>query len=69
MSWWRNFALSMPVIIGWAMLSWWIVEKPALNLRGPLLALEDIGLRFAGAIPLGRRLLPYTGAPQRKKVA
>lgn len=69
MSWWENLALSLPLIGAWAALSWWLVEKPALSLRGPLLAAEDLAIRMSHALPLGRRLLPFTGAPQTRKAA
>jgi peptidoglycan/LPS O-acetylase OafA/YrhL len=31
--WWLNFAISTPIALGIAMLSWHLVEKPALTLK------------------------------------
>jgi peptidoglycan/LPS O-acetylase OafA/YrhL len=32
--WWMNAALSLPVVVALAALSWHLVEKPALRLKG-----------------------------------
>ncbi len=51
--WYWNIALSLPITIGLAMLSWHFVEKKALLLRGRLNLLEDhwIALKLRMSAP------------------
>lgn len=39
--WYWNIAFALPLTIVFAVISWHAIEKPALNLRGPLKRLED----------------------------
>ncbi len=39
--WYWNLAVALPATFAVAFISWHLVEKPALNLRGPLKRLED----------------------------
>ena len=36
--WYINFAIAMPITVLFALFSWWMIEKPFLNLRKILLA-------------------------------
>lgn len=47
-SWYQNFLVSMPVILLLAMLSWRMVEEPALALRERLKASADKSARLPG---------------------
>ena len=38
--WWINLALSLPLAALVAVVSWWLIEKPAFGLKAPLTALE-----------------------------
>ncbi len=42
--WYLNLAISLPVIVGIGVFSWWIIEKPALRYRRQLLLAEDFVL-------------------------
>jgi peptidoglycan/LPS O-acetylase OafA/YrhL len=45
--WWINIAIALPVAFAVAFVSWHLLEKPALGLRGRLLTLESLVLRTA----------------------
>lgn len=44
-SWYINLLVSLPLICGFAAISWWLVEKPALRLRSLLFTLEERAFR------------------------
>ncbi len=47
--WYWNIAASLPLTIAFAIISWHLVEKPSLRLRGPLKRFEDRMLARASA--------------------
>ena len=64
--WWLNLLISVPIAIAFAAMSWHLVEKPALKLRGPLLKLE---LRLLGAFGTAHpwpKAAPPVGARARE---
>lgn len=44
--WWINFILAYPLAFGLAVLSWWMVEKPAMKLKSIMYRVEDYLLRL-----------------------
>lgn len=44
--WWINFVIAYPVALFFAILSWWLVEKPAMKLKALIYRAEDFGLGF-----------------------
>ena len=63
--WWLNLLISLPVAIVVAAISWHFVEKPALRLRRPLLALERRIPRLVGLLrPWPPSSLPTGAAPR-----
>ncbi len=44
--WWINFALAYPLAFCLAIVSWWMVEKPAMNLKSVMYKVEDRLLRL-----------------------
>lgn len=44
--WWINFILAYPLAFSLAILSWWMVEKPAMNLKSVMYRVEAYLLRF-----------------------
>jgi peptidoglycan/LPS O-acetylase OafA/YrhL len=43
---WINFALAYPLAFSLAIVSWWMVEKPAMNLKSVMYKVEDRLLRL-----------------------
>jgi peptidoglycan/LPS O-acetylase OafA/YrhL len=56
--WYLNLAIALPVAVLVATASWWLVEKPALRLKGRLVALESW---LADRLP---RVMPLVARPQ-----
>jgi peptidoglycan/LPS O-acetylase OafA/YrhL len=51
MSPWQNIALSLPLVLVPSILSWHLVEKPALDLRGRVTAWLNPGVRAREVVP------------------
>ena len=44
--WWLNMIVVYPISFAFAAFSWWCIEKPAQNLKKPLMKLESLALAF-----------------------